>query len=277
MQIPFTYLIGWTKHNKWYYGVRYSKKCNPNSLWVSYFTSSKIVKMFREQNGEPDVIVVRKVFNCPKDAKNWEDKVLRRLKVDQNQKWLNQSNNTFKGVYNSWNLGLTKDTSTKLLRVGKSISKTWKTKVCNGYSSPNKGKQRSCDFKKQNSWKQLIKSTPNLATTFADHDSFIAFCVEKYNQGMGIYTIAELVGIPNQNGKSIKNQLKYAGIYVQPCQTMSKILKRMPDFPFKQYSEFVAFCNEQLVKGKTMTSIARDLKVSQDAVKRAISVHHNTN
>lgn len=24
---PYTYLIGWSKLNKWYYGVRYSKKC----------------------------------------------------------------------------------------------------------------------------------------------------------------------------------------------------------------------------------------------------------
>ena len=273
MHKPFTYLIGWTKHNKWYYGVRYSKNCTPDSLWVTYFTSSKIVKEFRNSNGEPDVVEVRKAFNCPKAAKKWEDKVLRRLDVNKAHKWLNQSNNTFKGVYNSWNIGLTKETSPKLLKVGKSISRAWKNKMNNGYVSLNKNKQRSDEFKRQNSWSQLIKHTPSIATAFLNHDDFIAFCVEKYKQGLGVYTIAELLGM--HNGNCIKTQLKFAGIRVKTCQTMSKILKRMPDFPFKQYDEFVKFCNEQIANGYTMTSIARDLKVSQDAVKRAISVHHS--
>jgi hypothetical protein len=39
--ISYTYLIGWSKLDKWYYGVRYASNCNPDELWVKYKTSSK--------------------------------------------------------------------------------------------------------------------------------------------------------------------------------------------------------------------------------------------
>lgn len=50
--IPYTYLIGWTEHNIWYYGVRYAIGCNPKELFLSYFTSSEYVKDFIELNGQ---------------------------------------------------------------------------------------------------------------------------------------------------------------------------------------------------------------------------------
>jgi hypothetical protein len=59
---PYTYLIGWTKHNKWYYGCQYAngqRVANPSNLWTTYFTSSKHVKECRELYGEPDVVQVR--------------------------------------------------------------------------------------------------------------------------------------------------------------------------------------------------------------------------
>ncbi|MFA6198816.1 MAG: hypothetical protein WC679_00165 [Bacteroidales bacterium] len=59
---PYTYLIGWSTMNKFYYGVQYNKKANPDDLWKSYFTSSKIVQQFRKEFGEPDIIQFRKVF-----------------------------------------------------------------------------------------------------------------------------------------------------------------------------------------------------------------------
>jgi len=91
--IPYTYLIGWSHLNKYYYGVRYSKKCNPSDLWVIYFTSSKIVKHYRIEHGEPDVIQIRKLFHNPQSARLWEHKVLKRLNCVKDTKWLNQSNN----------------------------------------------------------------------------------------------------------------------------------------------------------------------------------------
>jgi len=94
---PYTYLIGWTTIEKFYYGVEYAhvkKIANPNNLWNTYFTSSKIVKHFREVFGEPDIIQIRKVFRSGtieermNGAIEWEKKVLRRINITQN-KWLN--------------------------------------------------------------------------------------------------------------------------------------------------------------------------------------------
>ena len=90
---PYTYLIGWKHLNKWYYGVRFSKKAHPSELWVTYFTSSKHVKNFRKEHGEPDVILIRKIFDCQEKARLWEHKVLKRCNVIHDDKWLNKSNN----------------------------------------------------------------------------------------------------------------------------------------------------------------------------------------
>lgn len=90
---PYTYLIGWSKYDKWYYGVRYSKKCNPKDLWETYFTSSNQVKTYREHYGEPDVVQVRKIFDNIEKAQKWEYKVLKRLNVTNEEKWLNKTDN----------------------------------------------------------------------------------------------------------------------------------------------------------------------------------------
>jgi len=96
---PYTYLVGWSNLNVWYYGVRWRKLCNPADLWKSYFTSSKYVSEFRLQNGEPDVIQIRKVFTTKEEAKVWEDIVLRRMKLSTRSNFLNKSNNnSFRGI-----------------------------------------------------------------------------------------------------------------------------------------------------------------------------------
>jgi hypothetical protein len=91
---PYTYLIGWSKLNKWYYGARWSAKCNPSDLWNPYKTSSNVVKQFILENGQPDVIEVRKTFSNENDVRSWEEKVLIKLhnKTPFNHKeskWLN--------------------------------------------------------------------------------------------------------------------------------------------------------------------------------------------
>ncbi len=91
MYTPYTYYIKWTALDKHYYGVRYAKNCNPSDFWITYFTSSKKVKKLRESFGEPDVIQIRKTFANSNDAIEWEYKVLKRLKVDINDRWLNQT------------------------------------------------------------------------------------------------------------------------------------------------------------------------------------------
>lgn len=88
---PFTYLIGWSKENIWYYGARYAKNCDPTDLWVKYYTSSKSVKEYRVLLGEPDVIQIRKTFKSIDKCLDWEFKVLRRLNAIKKHNWLNKS------------------------------------------------------------------------------------------------------------------------------------------------------------------------------------------
>lgn len=91
--IPYTYLIGWSKINKWYYGVRYAKGCNPSDFWNPYKTSSKYVKNYISEYGEPDILMIRKTFNSIKSARNWEHKVLRRMKVIYREDFINKTDN----------------------------------------------------------------------------------------------------------------------------------------------------------------------------------------
>lgn len=91
--MPYTYLIGWSKHNVFYYGARWAKDCSPNDLWKTYFTSSKHVKKFRDLHGEPDIIQIRKIFEDSKTAKIWEERVLRRMNVINDSRFLNKNVN----------------------------------------------------------------------------------------------------------------------------------------------------------------------------------------
>ncbi len=90
LTIPYTYLIGWSKQNKFYYGRRTSKGCNPSEFWITYKSSSKEVKKFVDINGNPDIIQIRKTFKSVKECCNWEYRVLSRLKVRVNEKYLNK-------------------------------------------------------------------------------------------------------------------------------------------------------------------------------------------
>lgn len=98
--IPYTYLIGWLKLDKWYYGVRTAKNCHPGDLWTTYFTSSKYVKEFITQYGEPDIIQIRKIFDNKEKASLWEHKVLRRINAVKDTKWLNKTDNKCIDFYN---------------------------------------------------------------------------------------------------------------------------------------------------------------------------------
>lgn len=89
----YTYLIGWSSLNKFYYGVRYAKASNPNELWKSYFTSSKHVKNFARKHGNPDIIEIRKEFTDRDSAIAWENSVLKKMNVVEDSRFLNATNN----------------------------------------------------------------------------------------------------------------------------------------------------------------------------------------
>lgn len=90
--MPYTYLIGWTSLDLWYYGVRYAPGCSPDEFWQLYFTSSEVVKRVRVEHGEPDVIEVRHTFSSPHAARCWEERVLRRMGAVRSPRWLNLQN-----------------------------------------------------------------------------------------------------------------------------------------------------------------------------------------
>ena len=87
---PYTYLIGWPEHNTWYYGVRYANGCNPSDLWNPYTTSSKHVDAFVAEHGAPSVREIRRTFKNTIQARVWEERVLKRMKVVGNDRWLNK-------------------------------------------------------------------------------------------------------------------------------------------------------------------------------------------
>lgn len=102
--VPYTYLIGWSKLNKWYYGVRYAKDCHPSDLFTTYFTSSKQVKVHIINHGHPDVKLIRREFDSVDDARKWETTVLRRMKVKTDSKWINSHDNiSFSPMYGDCN------------------------------------------------------------------------------------------------------------------------------------------------------------------------------
>ena len=88
---PYTYLIGWSSLKKFYYGVRYAKNCHPDDFWKKYFTSSKNVHFYIKEYGDPDIIQIRKTFTDSMSAIRWETKVLTRMNVLVEKKWLNQN------------------------------------------------------------------------------------------------------------------------------------------------------------------------------------------
>jgi len=91
---PYTYLIGWSWLDIWYYGRRTRKGCHPDDLWVKYWTSSLEVERLRKLHGEPDIIIIKKTFG-PDETKlcaKWEHKVLRRLDAARHPKMLNKRN-----------------------------------------------------------------------------------------------------------------------------------------------------------------------------------------
>jgi hypothetical protein len=89
---PYTYLIGWTDQQKYYYGVRYAKNCSPGDFWTKYFTSSPAVLSMRLLHGDPDIRQIRKMFSNREQARQWETRVLTRMKVVVREDFLNKNN-----------------------------------------------------------------------------------------------------------------------------------------------------------------------------------------
>lgn len=95
--IPYTYILKFKLTGQLYYGASYAvskyRLANPTKLWVSYFTSSKIVKDLIAKHGADSFeYQVRRTFKTPEEALLWEQRFLTRVKAASSPLWLNRSN-----------------------------------------------------------------------------------------------------------------------------------------------------------------------------------------
>lgn len=97
--IYYTYHICWSNTDIHYYGVRGTNSTPEEDFWKQYFTSSKYVKQYRLDNGEPDIIQIRRVFGDNRSAAlKWERTVLTRLNVVKSTHWLNRYTGSYHGA-----------------------------------------------------------------------------------------------------------------------------------------------------------------------------------
>lgn len=162
MTIPFVYIIGWKKLDKWYIGSKSCKECVPTDLWTKYFTSSKYVAKFRQENGEPDSFEILKEFNKPEDAIAFEIQKQIELDVLNDDRWLNRNINGEKFRCT----GHSEKTKEKirLKTLGKKHPEETKLKM----SLSSKGKKkppRSEEHKRNMSKAFLGKNNPNFGKT----------------------------------------------------------------------------------------------------------------
>jgi hypothetical protein len=90
---PYTYLIRHRPTNRVYYGMRTANKVEPEQdLWHHYFTSSPKVQQLIEETGQDSFDVeIRQVFETREQAIAWETRVLRRCRVLEDDRWINQN------------------------------------------------------------------------------------------------------------------------------------------------------------------------------------------
>jgi hypothetical protein len=90
---PYTYLVKHRPTGRVYYGYRSANKVDPeHDLWKQYFTSSPGVEKLIEETGVDSFDVeIRRVFETKEQASNWETRVLRRCRVLEDNRWINQN------------------------------------------------------------------------------------------------------------------------------------------------------------------------------------------
>jgi hypothetical protein len=71
---PYYYVIRHKPSGKLYAGSQYGKNSDPNNLWETYFTSSKLVKELIEKDGVDSFEI--EYVDCRPDAREYEQKYL---------------------------------------------------------------------------------------------------------------------------------------------------------------------------------------------------------
>ena len=156
--LPYTYRIKFIPTGEYYYGVRFSKNCDPSDLWSTYFTSSKKVKnLIRKYGKDSFTTEIRKVFETSEDAIKWEHRVNQHTKHWSN--YFNESDALHQGSRYSSAGGLA---SKKTLSGVHNPDKPWMndpTKVANLKKGNTKGGSRTGSMPW---WNNGIKDTKSI-------------------------------------------------------------------------------------------------------------------
>ena len=178
--LSYTYLIGWSKQDLWYYGVRWTQKRKTEfDIGIHYFTSSKYVKQARNLYGEPNVIHIDKTFVCKDEAIEYETKVLREHDCKNLNHWLNRSDGK---LYSNLNGKiLTKKHKNKISKslIGHKQTKKTKEKIRiknSGTTHPNYGgKNETCETRKRKSKSKIGKNNPMYGKPAANRKKVIIY------------------------------------------------------------------------------------------------------
>lgn len=88
----FTYLVKCIPTNQFYYGVCYKRGVSADRLWTTYFTSSKSVhRLIEDYGSDAFEVEIRRTFETSEAARLWESKVLKRMNVVKDPRWLNRT------------------------------------------------------------------------------------------------------------------------------------------------------------------------------------------
>lgn len=144
---PYTYLIRHLPTNRVYYGVRSANKLPPEQdLWHQYFTSSpKIQQLIEETGCDSFDVEIRRVFETREQAVAWETRVLRRCRVLEDDRWINQNVAGY--------IMPTEESRKKIsdFHKGKPKSKEQIEKIRQSNVGKNKGKIATEDHRRKNS------------------------------------------------------------------------------------------------------------------------------
>jgi hypothetical protein len=203
---PYTYLIKHRPTGKVYYGYRSANKIDPHEdLWKKYFTSSPKVQRLIEETGVDSFDVeVRKIFETKEQASNWEIKVLRRCKVLDDDRWINQNIAGY--------VVPTAESNKKISDYWKGKSKPEEQieKIRKGNIGKNKGKVQTEEHRRKNSEANKGSNNPRYGKEVSEETR------RKISEAKKGKQVAHNKGVPMSEEQKQKLREKMTGRKVDP-------------------------------------------------------------
>lgn len=94
MNLEYTYTLLFKPTQQKYHGCRFSEKCHPSELWISYFTSSSLIHELINIHGRESFEILEIVEYPNGGAYDAETIFLQEHDCANNIEWLNLSNNS---------------------------------------------------------------------------------------------------------------------------------------------------------------------------------------